>query len=300
MKLERTLIAIALTICVITSNSCGDDSSDNTTAIAALALVASCTSSAVSNSQYSTCSSAAVTEASYTPASDATGRPCSTSISADAPCWIKENFHCVTVTMDGDTIVMTTNNLPPYKSPYYKSPGTYAAYNEATFPSGHSANPNFIASQSITMRIPASPTKANCSYDSTFGSGIDALGIDVHGVVMFNNQAAPGDSLATEYSTFDDSYAHPESTGKYHQHTEPTKITNDDNVLVGIMLDGYPIYGRKSQDGSYPTLDTDTHSVACTTTHFPNGTQCYHVGNGSGVDAYLIGSYFAGRRGTVD
>jgi hypothetical protein len=228
-----------------------------------------------------------VTETLYTG-----GPSCVTNIAADAPDWIKDNFHCVTVQVCSDTYVIKTNDLPPHKSAYY---GTSSSYFEA-MPSGRTKNPNTISSQSLTLTIPKTPTLKTSSLDAT--AGIDAVGITTYGVVIFNNQAAPGDSLATEYQSMDTWEGHPQNTGKYHYHTEPTRLTSNGSELIGVMIDGYPIYGKKKQDGTYPTLDATTHTVACTTTHFPSGTYCYHVANSTGVGADIIGSYFRGKKGT--
>jgi hypothetical protein len=227
---------------------------------------------------------------------------CTTNISADAPDWIKNNFHCVTVKSCATTYQITTNNLPPYKTNYYSS----SSGKQTTFPttglsdgSTRNKNPNTISTQSITMIIPKTPVLKTTSLDSTSGSGLDCLGITTYGVCIFNNQAAPGDSLATEFLTMDNGDGHPQNTGKYHHHTEPYYLTSDDNSLIGIMMDGYPVYGKRKQDNTLPTLDSSTHSVACTTTHFPSGTYCYHVNQGSGVSADIIGSYFRGTKGSV-
>ncbi|WP_246051918.1 YHYH protein [Leptospira idonii] len=225
-----------------------------------------------------------------------TGGPsCQTCFGSDVPSWITDNFHCVTVTKSGTNYLFKTTNLPPHKSAYYS---TSTGYNES-MGAGRTKNPNNISSQNITLTIPATPTYVSSGLDST--AGIDSVGITVYGVVIFNNQAAPGDSLATEYQTMDQSEGHPQNAGKYHYHTEPYKITSDDSKLVGIMLDGYPIYGKRSQSGSYPTLDGTTNTTSCTTTHFPSGTYCYHVGHSgtnTGVDTYMIATSFRGRKGS--
>jgi len=228
---------------------------------------------------------------------------CVTNISPDAPDWIKDNFHCVSVQVCSDSYVFTTNNLPPYKTAYY---GT-SSPNNATFPttglsdsSSRNKNPNTIATQSITMTIPKTPTLKTSGLEATMGAGLDCLGLTRYGVCIFNNQAAPGDSLAAEFQTMDNGDGHPQNTGRYHHHTEPYYLTDDDSSFVGIMADGYPVYGKKNQGGTYPTLDSSTHTAACTTPEFPSGTHCYHVGNGTGVSAYLIGSYFRGEKGTIE
>ncbi|MCE9501600.1 MAG: YHYH protein [Leptospira sp.] len=248
------------------------------------------------------------------------GPSCTTNISSDAPCWMKENFHCVTITISGTDYKIVTNNLPPYLSAYYSGAASNSSFTES-MGSGRTKNPNTISSQSITMTIPQTPT-CQTNLDVAMGQGLDVLGITTYGVAIFNNQAAPGDSLATEYQTMDQSEGHPQNTGKYHHHTEPYKLTtslgtsvigNDNGAtftvanttstgqeLIGIMLDGYPIYGKKAQDGTTPSLESNSHTRQCTTTHFPGGTYCYHVGDGTGVASYMIGSFFRGKKGTVN
>jgi hypothetical protein len=209
----------------------------------------------------------------------------------------------VTVQVCSTSYKFITNDLPPYKTNYYST-----AANQVAFPTtglsdgfvGRHKNPNSIASQSITMYVPKTPTLKTSSLDATMGAGLDCLGLSIYGVCLFNNQAAPGDSLATEFETMDNGDGHPQNTGKYHHHTEPYYISDDDSAFIGVMMDGYPIYGKKKQNGSFPTLDATTHSVACTTTEFPSGTYCYHVANGTGVNADLIGSYFRGAKGSVE
>ncbi|PJZ70583.1 hypothetical protein CH373_05350 [Leptospira perolatii] len=224
------------------------------------------------------------------------GPSCITNISADAPAWIRNNFHCVTVRVCGSSYWFQTNDLPPFKTAYYGASSPYYTAFDTQSGARHQ-NPNTISSQNISMLIPSVPSYASSNLDPT--AGIDAIGISTYGVVFFNNQAAPGDVLATEYQTMDSGEGHPQNSGKYHHHTEPFNLTNDGMELIGVMLDGYPIYGKKDQSGNHPTLDSTTNSIACTTTEFPSGTYCYHVVNSTGVGAYILGSYFRGRRGTL-
>src|SRR4051812_39198947 len=48
---------------------------------------------------------------------------------------------------------------------------------------------------------------------------------------------------------------HPQGTGIYHYHSEPYALSYDDGNFIGVMRDGYAIYGRKDADGTYPTVD---------------------------------------------
>src|SRR5205823_11194833 len=74
-------------------------------------------------------------------------------------------------------------------------------------------------------------------------------------VALFSNVAAPGDDIYLEAATFDPCRAHPTQTGVYHYHSEPYAISSNDSNLIGVMRDGYFVYGRKDADGSTPALD---------------------------------------------
>jgi hypothetical protein len=223
------------------------------------------------------------------------GVSCTTTFGAGVPDWIKNKFNCVNVTTSGNNYVFTTTNLPPWKSAYYST--TSPCYESVMFATTNKANPNTISSQNITLTIPITPTLA-AGNTSAFGGGV---GISVDGILFFNNEAAPGDSLATEYSTFDDSQGHPPQNGQYHYHVEPPKLTNDGSDFIGLMLDGYLIFGKKNSSGSgtYPTLDS-LGTVDCTPTSigYTTPTKCYHVRNASGVSAFLISNY-RGTKGTI-
>lgn len=274
--------------------------------LAAALTIQSCSSggSSSSASTSESCTSGTdVTETISIMINGPTAISCTTNMATTLPSWIKDNFHCMTVQDCTSSYKFILNDLPPYKTNYYSA----SSGNQTTFPTtglsdgaARSKNPNTIATQSITLSIPKTPTYKSSSLDSTTGSGLDCVGVTTYGVCIYNNQAAPGDSLATEFATMDNGDGHPQNTGKYHHHTEPYYLSSDDSSLIGVMLDGYPVYGKRKQDNSYPTLDATTHTVSCTTTHFPSGTYCYHVTNGSGVNADIIGSYFRGSRGTAE
>lgn len=235
---------------------------------------------------------------------------CTTNIATDAPDWIKNNFHCVTVQVCSSTYKFITTSLPPYKTDYYTTAskwftgaGTGSGTMGLSDGSTRHENPNSISSQNITFTIPKTP-----SYDSTpdsnMGSGLDCIGLTRYGVCIFNNQANPPDSLTTEFLTMDNGDGHPQNTGKYHHHTEPYYLSKSDAKFIGVALDGYPIYGRLTSTGTggAPTLDSAHTEAACTTAEFTN-TQCYHVQitgtAGTGVDHYIFNTVFRGTKGSV-
>ncbi len=216
---------------------------------------------------------------------------CVTNNDSSLPSWIKNNFTCMTITSSGGNYVFKTSNLPPYTNGYYSQiSGCYTN----DFPSGNSPNPNTISSQSITLTIPSSPDTAGSTSD--YG----AMGVTVNGLAIYNSQAAPGDTLAAELDTMDSANGHPTDIGQYHHHTEPYKITNDGSELVGIALDGYPIFGRREPGGAVATgLDSNgghshSHSTIGTTIYH------YHVNYDAGSGGYLLlKSGFEGTKGTV-
>ncbi|TGK01691.1 YHYH protein [Leptospira semungkisensis] len=244
------------------------------------------------------------------------GSSCATKIASDVPTWVQNNFHCMTIYTCGTDIVFETSDLPPFKSGYYSSSST--SYASSNFPAStnsgtccygtsvnntenHFANPNQIKSQSVVFKIPATVTYESSPQSTPYGP----VGVSVWGVVFYNNQAAPGDVLATEYATMDFQNGHPDSKGMYHWHTDPWPITGTKNAqsseeaLIGIALDGYPVYGKKNQSSSYPSLDSNTNTATCAPTENPSAGYCYYVQNASYDSAYVFGLYFRGAKGSV-
>lgn len=177
-------------------------------------------------------------------------------------------------------------------------------------PPGTSANPNTISAQNYVVNIPKNPAL----LASPVASGYDLVGIAANGVAIYNNQAAPGDTLANELVTMDYGNGHPTHNGSYHYHIEPCYLTNNDGNFVGIMRDGFPIFGRREPDGGTPVYnDSCTYSNATSIqncrpypTKMPNfhchsitgwtGPAChYHVMT---TDPFII-EYYAGTPGTM-
>lgn len=158
--------------------------------------------------------------------------------------WLK--FSCrVTLSMAGGQVTAKSDGQPDYKSMYF--PTSNACYQKET--SGIK-NPNSIAAGNYTLNFPTAP---NMTAGRMAGA---VVGMALNGVTIFGNFAAPGDDIFTEAMTFDACGAHPQMTGQYHYHGEPYSISSDDNNFIGVMRDGYAIYGRRDPDGSMPTLDT--------------------------------------------
>lgn len=230
------------------------------------------------------------------------------SMTGSPPSWIDNNFDCVQVDSSGGTHAFTTKVAPNYKSKYW---GNGHANFENSMPSGTSANPNTISvSNTYTVNIPKSPTVAS----SPTASGYDLVGVAANGVAIFNNQAAPGDSLATELATMDYGNGHPTQNGVYHYHIEPCYLSNNDGNLVGVMRDGFPIFGRKEPDtlADPVYVDSCTPGTATSVTNcrpFPTQVPNFHCHTVSGgypdchyhvitTDPFII-EYYAGTPGSM-
>ena len=200
----------------------------------------------------------------------------------------------VEVSRDGNYIVLHTTDVPDHKSPYFAtSDSRYTAYNGTN--SSFVLNPNRIASQQMTFRIPVAPTAATSHSATPLGP----IGISVNGVVLFNQYNAGNQPLTVEINSFDQFNGHPQQTGVYHYHMEPTYITSTrgTDALIGFLLDGFPVYGPREGTKTITNADLDSyHGHTAATKEYPGGIYHYHI---TSADPYINGSGFYGTPGTV-
>ena len=181
-------------------------------------------------------------------------------------------------------------DLPDHSSNYYSTSGSYSFTANSSSVSGSFQdltnsyvpsypNPANIAQQSITMSIPINPSH----WSSTQAMDLGQTGVTINGVAIYSNLANAADSIYTEEASFDQCKGHPstENGGTYHHHSEPYSISYNDNKLIGVMRDGYFIYGRKDYDGTDVSATwTSTSSLSSTT-----GTDMLYVyGGHAGTD----------------
>ncbi len=162
--------------------------------------------------------------------------------------WLK--FSCrvtLTATQGANaSVTATADGEPDYESNYFAATDPcHVAY------SGGVQNPNSIAKEAYSVSFPLTP---NTTSQTMTGA---VVGLALNGVPIFGNFAAPGDDIYKEAVTFDACGGHPQMTGAYHYHTEPYSISYEDDRFIGVMRDGYPIYGRLDTDGTMPTLDAN-------------------------------------------
>jgi hypothetical protein len=194
----------------------------------------------------------------------------------------------VSVSFEGTTAVIRTSDTPDHKSPYW---GSSNANYEAPH-SGMQVNPHSIATQNLTLRIPTSPAAASNTSDTPLGP----IGISVNGVVFFNQYAAGRQPLTMEIVSFDRYNGHPSPNNQYHYHFEPLAITAASRSrLIGVLLDGFPVYGPIDSDGSTPANLDSCNGHTSVTADFSSGIYHYHT---TSAVPYISGC-FRGTSGTV-
>lgn len=213
---------------------------------------------------------------------------------------LKDHFyHTTAVTFDvgEEYITITAKDLPDHKSMYYdEEDDLYEDYDEPDN-NDFKQNPGSIEEQNLVYKIPRYPSEAAVKESTPMGS----MGVAINSVSIFNQEAAPGDDILDELNTFDQYEGHPAGT-EYHYHIEPVWLTQfrdnaDNEALVGILLDGFPVYGTH-EDGAQLTNDDldDYHGHFGVTDDFPDGIYHYHLTDDL---PWINGDGFYGTPGTV-
>ena len=225
------------------------------------------------------------------------GSDTDTTTSSNVPDIYKKIYGATDMYTEGNYVVIKTKDLPDHKSPYYQ--GTqwestkYEAYN-GTNPN-YVTNPNRIAQQSITFKIPMNPIAASSPQATPLGP----IGISLNGVPFFNQYAAGRMPLTNEINSFDQYGGHPQQQGQYHYHAEPFWLTTNKgkDALLGFLLDGFPVYGPTENGHTITNSDLDAyHGHTGSTADYPNGIYHYHI---TSNDPYINGNGFYGTPGTV-
>jgi hypothetical protein len=201
---------------------------------------------------------------------------CATTIGEGVPAFFADHFRCADMALDGDDVVISTRSLPPHDSFYYgEGHPNFAEFDTSRGPEYH-PNPNTLAPQNITVRIPLSPVEKGVTITSELVDrtaqtsnleyGLGPKGVALDSVLMFNPVAAPGDDIEEERFTFDTYEAHPTPFREYHYHTKspgPLEVLAREGVdveIYGVMCDGTIVLGCTELDGSAPANDVDAQS----------------------------------------
>ncbi len=190
--------------------------------------------------------------------------------SCDVTLGLADSSYNVTTEFSNATYVSVTfYDIPDYQSNYFAPTGSYnftanGTTFAGTFLSMYESyttafpDPSSIAQQTVLMYIPLNPT-ANTGSRTEMGVGM--VGVTINGVGIFNGVADGDDNIFQEVLSFDQCQAHP-ANGMYHYHTEPYSISYQDSNLIGVMRDGFFVYGRYSYGGSTDLDTSNTSSIA--------------------------------------
>ena len=193
----------------------------------------------------------------------------------------------VQVTVGAATVTLRSNNVPDHASPYFGV--GHSLYEPPR--AGMMLNPNLIRTIETTLRVPIAPAIAAPS-DTPLGP----IGLAVNGVAFFNQYAAGRQPLTFEIESFDRYNGHPAPRGDYHYHLEPLWLTAASRSrLIGVLLDGFPVYGPIDAAGSAPSDLDVCHGHVGPTSDFPDGIYHYHAAD---APPYIAGC-FRGAPGTV-
>ena len=181
--------------------------------------------------------------------------------------------------LDGAEVVIETNGLPNHKTVYWGV--GHELYEEATVATGLTPSiiPNYDAS--ATLRVSPNPQLAS----NTTATSLGAIGIAVSGAAIFNDSEGNG-PLSSAIGSLDYAGGHI-GPSEYHYHLEPIPLSSDDENLVGIISDGFFIYGRKcASTGGYPVDLDESGGHTSTTQHTDEAEYHYHI-----INEFYTGSF---------
>jgi hypothetical protein len=173
--------------------------------------------------------------------------------------------------LSGSDVVIETTGNPNHTSVYWGE-GNALYKEEPTVELTPSIIPNYDASATLT--VSQNPQKASSPTSTRLG----AIGIAISGAAIFNDQEGNG-ALDQAAASLDYTGGHI-GPQEYHYHLEPKAWTEDDDKLVGILADGFFIYGRKcNSTGTYPTDLDASGGHTSITQHTTEVEYHYHIEN---------------------
>lgn len=177
------------------------------------------------------------------------------------------NSEATTIYLDGSDVVIETTGLPDHETVYWGE-GNDLYRNEPDV----QLTPTRITdrNQEQIIIVDASPNLTG----NTVATQLGIIGVAVSGSYIYNDQEGNG-ALDQAAGSLDWTGGHI-GPSFYHYHLEPKAFTNDDSELVGVLLDGVFLYGRKCDlTDTYPT-DLDESGGHTHATQYSDGKEEYH------------------------
>jgi len=149
---------------------------------------------------------------------------------------------------------------------------------------------DWLQASSIDVTIPTTPVVAASNTDTPLG----IIGVMVSGARLFNDYedmqrqspAIDDNVIVGDAQFLDTCDGHALQSGMdYHYHGVPYCITDvrdtadSHSTMIGVLMDGFPVYGRQGADGKIMTneeLDACSGHIEATP-EFPEGIYHYHL-----------------------
>ncbi len=213
-----------------------------------------------------------------------------------------DNFN---IFLDGNEVVIESNGWANHISPYWSNTtarnATDPMGNVIVTPAASVNHPLFTEPTittfemmapgniddflgSYTLRIPIQPELATTSSST----GLGPIGMAISGSMIYNDEEGPNIPLDNAVGSLDFTAAHtgPQS---YHYHLEPKAWSDDDNKLIGIISDGFFLYGRKCfSSGNYPEDLDESGGHTSITQHSSGEEYHYHIQNNTFLNQFYI------------
>jgi YHYH protein len=148
---------------------------------------------------------------------------------------------------------------------------------------------DFVQETPIDVTITMKPVYTEKPTDTDLGM----IGVIISGSRLFNDYENPQRTVVAiddqrrigNAAFLDDCNAHPLQTGHgYHYHGVPECIRNagaagHHSPIIGVLLDGFPVYGKKGPDGKEMTNEDldECSGHNGPTPEFPGGIYHYHL-----------------------
>ncbi len=199
----------------------------------------------------------------------------------------------VTITVGDGTFNFVSDGLPNHELPdVYLVPGDG---NQPPFGDDDPSEFDVIAPADFFVETPLDVTiTTNPVYsEEVTATTLGQIGIMISGAQMFNDYEDMEGTVALEdnithfgASFIDPCNGHPLAPGhNYHYHGVPYCITDAVDVegqhstMIGVLLDGFPVYGNKDEAGAVITSDDldECSGHFGATPEFPEGIYHYHL-----------------------
>ncbi len=210
-----------------------------------------------------------------------------------------------TIYLDEDMVVIESNGWPNHTSPYWSNTTARSASGPMggtlTTPAAAENHPLFVepTATSHEMMAPGNIDDFNGAYvltvpidpqlaSTSTSTGLGPIGMAVSGSMIYNDEEGPNVPLDNAVPSLDYTAAHtgPQS---YHYHLEPKAWSDDDDKLIGIIADGFFLYGRKcASTGGYPMDLDESGGHTSPTQHNEDGEYHYHIQNELYLNEYYI------------